>query len=186
MTSNLSWDQFPYISFAGTNYVADEAPCFREGTLIETPFGKKKVECLRKHDLVYTTGKIENNLFHLYDARMAKSIRFVGRTTKCVNEECAPVRIPQDLFEKGSPCEDLYISRNHGVLVHRELVPAYNLMETHGLKQCFKDRTVTYYYIELEQHSAVVANGVSCESYLDCGNRVSLHEVGRHIKPLSL
>jgi hypothetical protein len=174
------------IDFTNDNYVSTEDPCFREGTLIETPFGKKKVECLRKHDLVYTTGKIENNLFHLYDARMAVPIRFVGRKTSVVNNEAAPVRIPQDLFEKGSPCEDLYISRNHGVLVHRELVPAYQLIETHSLKQCFKDRTVTYYHIELEQHSAVIANGVSCESYLDCGNRVSLHEVGRHIKTLSL
>jgi hypothetical protein len=136
--------------------------------------------------LVYTTGKIENNMFHLYDARMAVPIRFVGQKQSIVNNAAAPVRIPKDVFEKGRPCEDLYVSRNHGIVVDEELVPAYKLMETHGLKQCFKNRTVTYYHIELEQHSAVVANGVSCESYLDCGNRKSLEEVDRSLKICSL
>jgi hypothetical protein len=144
------------LMFNGTNYMIDDIPCIREGTLIETPFGKKKVECLRKNDLVYTTGKNVSNLFHSYDSRMAVPIRFVGRKTSVVNNEAAPVRIPKDLFKKGIPCEHLYVSRNHGVLVHGELIPA------------------------------VVANGVSCESYLECGNRKSLQEVGRPLKICSL
>jgi hypothetical protein len=164
------------ILFTGENYVSTEEPCFREGTLIETPFGAKKVECLRKHDLVYATGKIENNLVHRYEKCMAVPIRFVGRTQSMVNKQSAPVRIPKDFFGLDQPSEDLYVSRNHGIIVDGILVPAYKLMESHGLEQCFKGRTVTYYHIELETHSGVLANGVPAESFLDCGNRNWLAE----------
>jgi hypothetical protein len=164
------------IFFTGENYVSTDEPCFQEGTLIETPFGKKKVECLRKYDLVYATGKIENNLVHRYEKCMAVPIRFVGRTQSMVNKQSAPVRIPKDFFGLDQPSEDLYVSRNHGIIMDGILVPAYKLMESHGLEQCFKRRTVTYYHLELDAHSGVLANNLPAESFLDCGNRRGLNE----------
>jgi hypothetical protein len=156
--------------------------CFRKGTLIHTPFGPKKVECLCKHDVVYVTGKIENNAMHRYDAYVAKPIVFVGKRRTLVNDASAPVKIPQDIFEKGSPSRDLYVSRNHGIIVDGTLIPAYKLMETHGLEQCFEESTVEYYHVELDDHFGILAENVHCESFLDCNNKKSLTEVVRRLK----
>jgi hypothetical protein len=150
-----------------------------EGTWIETPFGRKNVESLRKNDLVYTSGRIEHNKFHVYDARMAVPVRFVGQKKTSVNIESAPVCIPKDFFSEGVPFDDLFVSRNHGVVIDGELIPAYKLMDKYGLPQSCKARRVTYYHIELQEHSTVIANGVCTESYLDGGNRKSLKEVVR-------
>jgi hypothetical protein len=87
------------------------------------------------------------------------------------------VRIPQHFFKEGTPHDDLYISRNHGIILDGTLIPAYKLIETHGLKQCFKDRFVTYYHIELKNHGAVLANGLQAESYLDNGHRSMMDAV---------
>jgi hypothetical protein len=158
------------------NLLTLNEPCFRSGTLVATPFGKKKVECLQKGDLVYATGKIQDNKVHSYDCLLAVPIRYLGFRTATINEKSAPVRIPKDCFGEGAPDEDLYVSRNHGIIVDGILVPAYKLIESHGLEQCYKERTVTYYHIELDAHSGVLANNLPAESFLDDGNRKCLQE----------
>jgi hypothetical protein len=162
--------------------LSSEIICFRKGTLIHTPFGPKKVECLCKHEAVYVTGKIENNAMHRYDAYVAKPVVFVGKRRTLVNNASAPVKIPQDIFEKGSPSRDLYVSRNHGIIVDGTLISAYKLMETHGLEQCFEEPTVEYYHVQLDDHFGILAENVHCESFLDCNNKKSLTEVVRRLK----
>jgi hypothetical protein len=165
------------MNFFGDNTVLSEDYCFRKGTEISTPFGPKKVECLREGDVVYTTGAILKNSFHEHETLMATPIKFIGKSTSIVNNSSAPVRIPQHFFKEGTPHDDLYISRNHGIILDGTLIPAYKLIETHGLKQCFKDRFVTYYHIELKNHGAVLANGLQAESYLDNGHRSMMDAV---------
>jgi hypothetical protein len=167
------------IYFTGENFMSNADICFRSDTMIATPFGKKKVECLQKGDLVYATGSIKDNKVHMYECLLAVPLRFVGLKTSDVSEKTAPVRIPKDCFGEGAPDEDLYVSRNHGIIVDGILVPAYKLMESHGLEQCYKERTVTYYHIELDAHSGVLANNLPAESFLDGGNRKCLQEIPR-------
>jgi hypothetical protein len=96
-----------------------------------------------------------------------------------VNKGTAPVKIPQDFFKKGSPSLDMYVSRNHGIIVDETLVPAYKLMEAYGLEQCYEENTVEYYHIQLDDHYGILAENVHCESFLDCNNKKTLTEVVR-------
>jgi hypothetical protein len=45
-----------------------------------------------------------------------------------------------------------------------------------GVKKDNTRSTVTYYHVELEEHSVVIADGVLTESYLDVGNRGEFKE----------
>jgi hypothetical protein len=159
--------------------ILSDVPCFRKGTFIDTPFGKKKIECLNINDSVYTTGEIVNNKIFQYEQHMAQPIRFVGKKTIIVSENSAPVKIPKDLFGKGVPLEDLYVSKNHGIIFDDKLLPAHEMMAMFGLSQCFDEKIVEYYHIELDKHSTIIANGSLCESFLNCDNKVALEEKKR-------
>jgi len=58
---------------------------------------------------------------------------------------------------------------NHTTFLHKKRYKRVNARDlVNG-----KTEEVTYYHIELEKHSMVVANGIAAESYVDVKNRTT-------------
>ena len=148
--------------------LSDNLECFAEHTKILTPSGYVNVEDLRVGDFVLTEGVVENNLTFCGTEKGAKQIE-LSRSLSCfvTDQEHAPVRISAGALGDQLPTEDLYLSRNHGVIVDGILVPVHKLINGTTIEHDFTRKTVQYCHLKLHVHSVIVANGVMCESYLE-------------------
>jgi hypothetical protein len=137
--------------------------CFRDGTRILTASGGSTVENLRIGDLVVTR------------SGQPRPIKWIGhRHVDCRRhprpEEVWPVRICPDAFGSRKPRRDLWLSPDHAVFIEGVLTPIRYLINGATIVQEPLD-SVTYWHVELDRHDVILAEGLSCESYLDTGNR---------------
>jgi hypothetical protein len=142
------------------------AACFLKGTKILTDRWYVPIEKLKVGDLVVTHGLIKDNKRHEVDAATLRPLKAVRRYSRMDNKATAPVCITRNAFGPNQPFEDLYVSRNHGVLRKGLLVPAGHLVNDDTI---FQDRTlerVEYYHLEFDDHYAITAAGVLVESFL--------------------
>jgi hypothetical protein len=156
------------VFYGSTNVpVTSAVVCFVAGTHILTERGEVPVERLHVGDRVVTAS-----------GRIAP-VRWLGHRTlvdlrRHPNQAAAqPVRIAKDAFGPGRPSRDLLLSPGHSVcvdLLGEVLIPAGSLVNGATVSQCDLD-SVVYWHVELDAHDIVVADGLPCESYLDCGNR---------------
>jgi hypothetical protein len=137
--------------------------CFRAGTKITTPTGEIAVESLAVGDKLRVLGG-EN-----------RTIQWIGhRLVNCRYhpnpEQVWPVRICRHAFGKDLPHTDLWLSPDHSIFVDDYLIPVKYLINGISIVQIHLEK-VGYYHIEFDRHEIVFAEGLSCESYLDIGNR---------------
>ncbi len=149
-----------------------ELPCFARGTGILTPHGYRSVEALRPGDPVITARG---------DRR---PVRWVGWRTLDLGTEAArfarPVIVMPGAFGEGQPYRRLRLSPLHCVYVDGVLVPVTHLVNGATILRDMSAQATTYYHIELDRHDVVLAEGLSCETYFDNGNRGPLYrELGR-------
>jgi hypothetical protein len=178
---------------AGNGYIvlvytpnSDPVPvvCYAKGTQILTQNGYVKIEDLKASDLVVTTGTITNN--HATQAKQSlQPIKWKGHFTVTeLTDISRPVCIKAHTFGRNMPFEDLFVSPGHRIAAPRNkrnmlsvvtkkhaIVPAAALINGTSIIQDMTCKEVTYYHIELDKHSMVIANGVPAESYLDVKNR---------------
>jgi Hint domain len=136
--------------------------CYLEGTLILTPNGEVAVETLKAGDLV-----------QLHDKRSVP-IKWVGSRTLMRDEDSrwdirlAPICLKRGSLAQNTPHTDLYVSRAHCFLIDGFLVPAATLVNWRSISACtdFDAPKLTYFHIELEKHSIIVANGAPAETLL--------------------
>ena len=84
--------------------------------------------------------------------------------------------ISKDAFGENYPFQDLYVSPDHCMLIHGKMVRA---------KYLVNDDTIYKEAGECAKHSAIVANGVLSETYVDLDNRHMFEESNR-IQPRNL
>jgi hypothetical protein len=136
--------------------------CFVAGTRIATKRGEIAVEALHAGDTAIScTGE--------------QHIKWIGhRHVDCARHprplDVQPVRVCADAFANGQPHHDLLLSPDHAVFINGVLVPVRYLINGRTIIQQRVDE-VTYWHVELERHDVILAEGLSCESYLDTGNR---------------
>jgi antigen 43 len=154
--------------------------CFLEGTEILTTTGAKTVEQLRIGDRVRTWGRIEANR-SVPNGRDASSlVKWIGRVTLPIAPHTVPVCFPKNTFGAGAPYKPLFVSHGHLLLTKSgKGIRAANYVGWEGVSKDFSRTFNTYYHVELEEHSVVLANGVLAESYLDVGNRGNFPEFKR-------
>ncbi|MEX0283523.1 MAG: Hint domain-containing protein [Paracoccaceae bacterium] len=149
----------------------DETPpptpvCFVEGTLILTPDGERPVETLRAGDPVTIA------------ERDVAELRWVARShyrlaETLMDPRLRPVRIPAGLLGRGKPHSDLWVSRQHRVVLggwQTELhvgapqvfIPAVHLVGSGSTT--FETRATSYYHLLFDRHEIVVSNGLETES----------------------
>jgi hypothetical protein len=134
------------------------------------------VELLRAGNLVVTAaGKL-------------KKVRWIGhRRIDCRRHakprDIWPVRVLAGAFGNGLPLRDLWLSPDHAVFVDNALIPVRYLINGRTIAQQ-RVSEVTYYHVELATHDVILAEGMSCESYLDTGNRADFAD--GHAFPIRL
>lgn len=147
--------------------------CFMPGTSIAVPGGEAKVETLRPGDLVMTA------------AGEAKAVRWIGRQT--VSRVFAdplrvlPVRVKAGALGENVPCRDLLISPDHAVLVDGVLVQAGALVNGSSIvRESDVPQVYTYYHVELDDHSLILAENVAAETFIDNVNRLGFDNWAEH------
>ena len=144
------------VSFTPTPGVMNE--CFVTGTQILTDSGYRRVEELKIGDVAQTAdGKLE-------------PIKWIGKQTVDPSEiknslRGNPVLIKAGALGDNLPVRDLYTSPDHAYLVDGLLINAGALVNGVSIVQTEPTETFYYYHVELEQHSLLVAEGASAESF---------------------
>lgn len=139
--------------------------CFMAGTHIATPTGEAPVETLKIGDFVCTA-----------DGRVVP-VRWIGRQTvapKFAKEGRLPVRIRASALADNVPCRDLVASADHALLVDGLLVHAGALVNgTSIVREENVPAIFTYYHIEVDDHSLILAENTPAETFIDNVDRMN-------------
>jgi hypothetical protein len=161
------------INQRGFSIALNAAACFMSGTLIRTPSGERQVETLKRGDLVNTT-----------DDRV-ESISWVGRQTISLlfadPLRSLPIRIRADALSENVPSRDLLLSPDHAVLVNETLIQAGALVNGSSImRETRVPLTFTYFHVELEDHSLILAENTPAETFIDNVDRLAFDNWQEH------
>lgn len=137
---------------------------FVSGTRIRTTRGEIAVENLTAGNLVMTAVGNTCAIVSIRSRTIHKSAR-----------EHRPIQIKARAFPGDVPQRDLQLSPNHAVCVRaidEVLIPIGQLINGATVAAVDVDE-VTYWHVELASHEVLLAEGLGCESCLDCGPRSS-------------
>jgi hypothetical protein len=159
--------------FSDGTFTAAELSCFYPGTLISAPDGDIPVETLKRGDLVATS-----------DGRQLP-VRWLGRQT--VSRKFAdplrilPIRIKAGALGAGVPSRDLLLSPDHAVLIEHILIQAGALVNgTSIVRETDVPETYTYYHVELDDHSLILAENTAAETFIDNVDRLAFDNWTEH------
>jgi hypothetical protein len=147
--------------------------CYAKGTLILTKKGFVPVEDMRKGDVAISAGTIITKKVKRVTKEVKRAVqlspvrRVIHFTVKDMTSKSRPICITKDALGKNCPFQDLYVSPNHAVLVNGEMVCAKKLVNGGTIYQDTECESATYYHLDCDRHSLLVANGALAESYLD-------------------
>ncbi len=152
-------------SFA--DLVIDGSPftvCFLAGTRIATPAGERRVEELAIGDHVVTA-----------DGRVVP-VRWVGVQTVVSlfadRLRTFPIRVTAGALGEELPKRDLLVSPDHALMLDGVLAQAGALVNgTTIVRETAMPERFTYFHVELEDHSLILAEGVPAETFLDTVTR---------------
>jgi Hint domain len=161
------------INQRGFSIALNAAACFMSGTLIRTPTGEHPVETLKRGDPVCTT-----------DDRV-ESISWVGRQTISLlfadPLRALPIRIRAGALSENVPSRDLLISPDHAILVNETLVQAGALINGSSItRETRVPITFTYFHVELEDHSLILAENTPAETFIDNVDRLAFDNWQEH------
>lgn len=177
----------------------DASNCFLPGTLIRTPTGEKRIETLRRGDIVQT---LDNG---------PQAVRWIASQRIRTTKKNQPVRIAAGALGPKSPATDLWVSPQHRVLLRSNRLKkrvgsmeafsaAKHLSLYSGVQTDASYSEVTYYHFLLEHHEVIIANNAFSESFylgpealkmLTPSQRLELEKLGilmrgEPIKPMML
>ena len=147
--------------------------CFLAGTLIRTPDGDVAVESLKRGDLVVTQDgrsmPVDWLGIQTVSQRFADKIRVL------------PIRIRAGALGEGVPSRDLLLSPDHAVLVEGALIQAGALVNgTSITRETNVPMTFTYYHVEVEDHSLILAENTPAETFVDNVDRLAFDNWAEH------
>lgn len=152
-----------------------QMPCFASGTRVLTARGKIPVQNLAVGETVITFGAEDSPII------------WIGKRTIDLQNHpdpktVQPICIAANALAENVPDRDLFVSPDHAIYIDGYLIPAKELLNHSNITQDSRDR-VTYYHIELVQHSVIFAENAAVETYLDTGNRAGFENGGATIIP---
>src|SRR5262249_48361012 len=147
--------------------------CYCAGTRIRTPSGEVAVETLRRGDLVMVT-----------DGR-AVPVTWVGQQTVSTRFgdplRVWPIRIRAGALAENVPCRDLLVTPDHAILVGDVLIHAGALVNgTSILREYSVPERFTYYHVELDDHSLLLAENTPAETFVDNVDRLAFDNWAEH------
>jgi hypothetical protein len=187
LTATLANGQTTNITVAGSLPVGDSLQiqidgkggtevvviCFMVGTMIRTPAGEVAVETLKRGDLVSTS-----------DGR-AMPVSWLGRQTVSTvfadPRRVLPIRIRAGALGENVPSRDLLLSPDHAIRVDDVLIQAGALVnETSIVRETNVPQTFTYYHVELDDHSLILAENTPAETFVDNVDRLAFDNWEEH------
>jgi hypothetical protein len=134
--------------------------CFYAGTMIRTPDGEAAVESLKAGDLVLTADGA------------AKKINWLGRQTVSTffadPMRVLPIRIKAGALAENVPARDLLVSPDHALFVDGVLIQAGALVNGLSIvRETHVPRAFTYFHIEIDDHSLILAENAPAETFVD-------------------
>jgi hypothetical protein len=138
--------------------------CFLKGTTIRTADGDRKIEELAVGDLLPTVfGGI-------------CPIQWIGYYTHKKSDQARPwvkdvrpVRVARSALGPDLPRADLYVSKEHALLIDGVLVTAGSLINgtTIALYDAREHKELEFFNIKFARHNVIYAEGVSCETLIN-------------------
>jgi hypothetical protein len=142
--------------------------CFLKGTTIRTADGDRKIEDLAVGDLLSTAfGEI-------------RPIQWIGYYSYKKDDQAKPwvknllpVRVARSALGPDLPHADLYLSKEHGLLIDGVLVTAGSLIngKTITLYDASELNELELFHIKLAQHNVIYAEGAPCETLINFDER---------------
>jgi hypothetical protein len=174
------------VTFIGTTSVNAECQkdvvCYAKGTLILTDKGFIPIEHITRKNNIITKGKIINNDFINERDFKVKRIRWINKfKVHSLNKKSRPICIKTNALGPNLPFQDLYVSPQHGIFINGNLFRAKTLINNDTIFQDNECTEVEYYHVECNHHSAILANGILSESYLEIGNNRRVFETNKKI-----
>lgn len=147
--------------------------CFMAGTMVQTPDGEVAVETLKKGAQVLT-----------HDGQVA-TVDWLGiQTVSLVFADklrVLPIRIKAGAIGDNVPSRDLLVSPDHAILVEGALVHAGALVNgTSIVRETNVPTTFTYYHVEVEDHSLILAENTPAETFVDNVDRLHFDNWAEH------
>jgi hypothetical protein len=160
--------------------------CFTAGTQIRTPNGEVAVEQLKRGDLVLTQDGRSVPVDWM--GVQTISLRFADKL------RVLPIRIRAGALAENVPSRDLLVSPDHAILVEGALIHAGALVNgTSIVRETNVPTTFTYYHVEVEDHSLILAENTPAETFVDNVDRLhfdnwaeheALYPNGKHVEEL--
>jgi hypothetical protein len=143
--------------------------CFLIGTLIRMADGSEvPIQDLRIGD------QIASSKGPLPIKWIAKRTVWKQRASRSEYKKALPVRIQAGSLGDGIPCNDLLVSRCHGIWVDGKVVNASFLENDVNIAQASEAEfsgCIQYYHLEFDEEVLVEANGALACSYVNMNNR---------------
>jgi len=148
--------------------------CFMAGTMIATPDGEKAVETVQRGDLVMTTDGV------------SKPVSWLGRQTVSTKFgdplRVLPIRIKAGAIAENVPSRDLLVTPDHAILVEGALIHAGALVNgTSIVREKAVPEVFTYYHVELDDHSLILAENTPAETFVDNVDRLAFDNWAEHV-----
>ena len=142
--------------------------CYAKGTMILTKDGFIPIETISKGNKIITKGKIQNGKYMKHPNYKIEKVIWASKfRVRELNSKSRPICIKKNALAKNTPFQDLYVSPKHNIIIGGNMVRAHNMVNGNTIYQDNECTDVEYYHIECKKHSAIIANGVLSESYLD-------------------
>ncbi len=150
--------------------------CFGRGTLILTAHGEVPIEDLAIGELVMTTNG-------------ALPVRWVGRRTIRRNASASwhpsvmPIRVSRFAIDDQTPRRDLYLSREHCLLIDGVLIPVKHLVNERSIAfdgDAKTSETIEYFCVELDTHQVIFAEGMAAETFRYWGGQIAWDNLGEY------
>ena len=142
--------------------------CFLKGTTIRTVAGDRKIEDLAVGDLLPTVfgGTCAVQRIGYYPCKRSDQ-------AKPWVKDALPVRIARSALGPNTPHADLYVTKEHALLIDGVLVTAGSLINgtTITLYTASEHNELEFFHIKLARHNAIYAEGIACETLRNVDNR---------------
>jgi Hint domain len=147
--------------------------CFMAGTMVRTPDGEVAVESLKHGDLVLTNDGL------------TKPVSWLGRQTVSTifadKLRVLPIRIKAGALGENVPRRDLLISPDHAILIDGALIQAGALVNgTSIVRETKVPPIFTYYHVEVDDHSLILAENTPTETFVDNVDRLAFDNWAEH------
>jgi hypothetical protein len=156
-----------------TTTINTTTSCYLKGTKILTDKGYVAIENITEQDKIATCAEIHKNQYIELD-----SIIYSFSSISCIKnfkitnltKDSLPICIKAGAYAENMPFEDLFVSPRHRMLIDGIMIEAKDLINDTTIFQDYTKNNLEYYHIELNTHSAIIANGVLSESFLNYNN----------------